>query len=133
MTETVAPPPLRRILYVEDEPDVQLIARFALERVGGFELRVCSSGDEALLAVDDFAPDLLLLDVMMPRMDGPATLAALRRKPQTATTPAVFMTAKTQDERLRQADVADVIVKPFEPMTLPDTVRAIWARIHAPA
>src|ERR1700730_3625339 len=93
-------PPLRKILCVDDEPLVQAIARAALEKRGGFTVLVCASGAEALAAVAAFAPDLLLLDVMMPDWDGPATLAALRRLPATAATPAIFMTTRTKAREL---------------------------------
>lgn len=126
-------PPLQRILYVEDQPDIQVVARMALVKRGGFEVKVSSSGEEALAAAPGFAPDLLLLDVMMPGMDGPATLAALRQLPGTATTPAIFMTAKVHppmiDEYL-QLGAIDVIPKPFDAMTLAAQVSAIWARHH---
>src|SRR5512135_223483 len=87
---------LKRILYVEDEPDIQAVARLALEMVGGFTVEVCSSGQEALDKVAAFAPQLVLLDVMMPGMDGPATLAALRQIPSLSGLPVIFMTAKVQ-------------------------------------
>lgn len=120
---------LQRILYVEDEPDIQAVARIALEAVGGFQLLVCSSGQEAVAAASAFAPDLILLDVMMPDMDGPSTLVALRTLPEFKATPIVFMTAKVQTSevaRYRQIGAVDVIAKPFDPMTLSDTVRSIW-------
>ncbi|WP_137895709.1 response regulator [Ramlibacter sp. 2FC] len=121
---------LQRILYVEDEPDIQMVARIALETVGGFQLLVCSSGQEAVAAAPTYAPDLILLDVMMPGLDGPATLAALRALPGFDQTPVVFMTAKVQAgevARYRQLGALDVIAKPFDPMTLAATVRGIWA------
>lgn len=121
---------LQRILYVEDEPDIQMVARIALETVGGFKLLVCGSGQDAVAAAPAFTPDLILLDVMMPGLDGPATLAALRRLPGLEETPVVFMTAKVQANevaRYRQLGALDVIAKPFDPMTLAATVRAIWA------
>jgi CheY-like chemotaxis protein len=124
---------LKRILYVEDEPDIQAVARIALEAVGGFQLLVCSSGQEALAAISAFAPDLILLDVMMPGMDGPSTLVALRELPEFKTTPIVFMTAKVQSNevtRYRQIGALDVIAKPFDPMTLSDTVHGIWTTHH---
>lgn len=122
--------PLQRILYVEDEPDIRAVARIALETVGGFKLLVCGSGQEALTAAPAFAPDLILLDVMMPGMDGPSTFAALRALPEFEDTPIVFMTAKVQAHevvRYRQMGALDVIPKPFDPMTLAATVRGIWA------
>jgi two-component system, OmpR family, response regulator len=124
---------LKRILYVEDEPDIQTVAKLALEMVGGFTLETCSSGQEALDKAAAFAPQLLLLDVMMPGMDGPATLAGLRALSATADVPAIFMTAKVQPgevEQYRQLGAIDVIPKPFDPMTLSETLRNIWKRSH---
>ena len=122
---------LARILYVEDDADIRSVAGFALEAVGGFVLAARASGEDALAQAPGFAPQLLLLDVMMPGMDGPETLAALREMPGTAATPAVFMTAKVQPQevaRYRALGAVDVISKPFDPMTLSDEIRAIWAR-----
>lgn len=123
---------LKKILYVEDEPDIQMIARVALENVGGFELCVCSSGVEALEKAASFAPDLLLLDVMMPGMDGPTTLGELRKLPSLAKTPVMFMTAKVQPQEvefLKSLDVADVIAKPFDPMGLAKNIRDSWKKV----
>ncbi len=122
---------LKKILYVEDEPDIQMIARVALENVGGFELLVCSSGAEAVEKAASFNPDLLLLDVMMPGMDGPTTLQELRKIPQVAHTPVMFMTAKIQAQEvefLKSLNVADVIAKPFDPMGLANNIRESWAK-----
>lgn len=124
---------LTRILHVEDEPDIQAVAKLALEVVGGFTVRQCSSGQEALATVDAFQPELILLDVMMPGMDGPSTLQALRRMPEAAGIPVVFMTAKVQPQEVAEfkaLGALDVIAKPFDPMTLSDQVRQVWAR-HA--
>ena len=86
---------LTRILYVEDDADIQSVTKIALELVGGFTLLTCSSGREALSpATNRFDPDLLLLDVMMPDMDGPTTLKHLREQPDLAKKPVIFMTAK---------------------------------------
>ena len=126
-------PPLVRILYVEDEPDIRAVARLAFEGVGGFTVRTCESGQEALEAAPAFAPDLIVLDVMMPGMGGVATLEALRRLPETTTTPVVFMTAKIQPHEVaqyRRLGATDVIAKPFDPMTLPSTLQEIWTRHH---
>ena len=120
---------LQRILYVEDEPDIQAVAKLALEMVGGFTVKVCSSGEEALREAVAFAPDMILLDVMMPGMDGPSTLQALRQKPELATVPVAFMTAKVQPSEVahyKSLGARDVIPKPFDPMTLAQQVRAIW-------
>lgn len=126
-------PQLRRILCVEDEPDIQTVARLALETVGGFEVAFCDTGAEAIERAPRFRPDLILLDVMLPEMDGPQTLAALRRLPELCAVPVVFMTAKVQQGEVRrylELGVVDVIAKPFDPMVLPQRVRAIWERVH---
>jgi len=121
--------PLNKILYVEDEPDIQAIAQIALEAVGGFTIKTCGSGDEALQVISDFAPDLVLLDVMMPGMDGSSTLKEIRKIPEFMTTPAIFMTAKVQPdeiETLRSQGAIEVLSKPFDPMSLAETIKAIW-------
>ena len=119
---------MQRILLIEDERDIQEVAQLALESIGGYTVEVCGSGAEALEKVVAFAPDLILLDVMMPDMDGPATLKALRDLPETAATPVIFMTAKSQAREIRRFEKLsglDVITKPFDPMTLSDQVAAI--------
>lgn len=122
---------LKKILYVEDDVDIQSIVKAVLEMIGGFEVLVCSSGQEALDKALDFAPDLCLLDVMMPGMDGPETLEALRKIDFFADKPFVFLTAKAQTEeiaRLKSIGALEVIVKPFNPSTLSDQIREIWDR-----
>ena len=130
----MTPPVLRRILLVEDDPDVQVVVTMALESIGGFSVLACSSGAEALARFGEFTPDLVLLDVMMPGLDGPATLESLRRLPAASETPVVFMTARVQGHevtRYRELGAADVIAKPFDPMTLSDTVQSIWWNLHS--
>lgn len=120
---------LQRILYVEDEPDIQAVAQIALEAVGGFTVKICSSGDEALASAAAFEPDLLLLDVMMPDMDGPTTLEELRKLPGFAHITAIFMTAKVQPQEvahLKSLGAIAVIPKPFDPMTLAAQIAACW-------
>jgi len=122
---------LMRILYIEDEPDIQEVARLALEMVGGFTVEVCSSGADALEKAPLFKPQLILSDVMMPGMDGATTLKKLRELAQTEKTPAIFMTAKVQQgeiEQYREMGAVDVIAKPFDPMTLASKVEEIWER-----
>ncbi len=121
--------PLARILYVEDEPDIRAIAQMALEAVGGFTVIACASGSEALANAPGASADLLLLDVMMPGMDGPSTLKALRELPATASTPVIFMTAKVQAAEVaqyRELGAIDVIHKPFDPMELSAQISRIW-------
>lgn len=120
---------LQRILCVEDEADIRAVAKLALEAVGGFTVEMAASGDEALRLAGDFKPDLLLLDVMMPGMDGPATLSALRAIWQADGVPAVFLTARAQASEvaaLRALGAIGVITKPFDPMTLAGQLRTIW-------
>jgi len=120
---------LKRILYVEDEPDIQAVARIALENVGGFTLEICNSGQEAIARGPGFKPDLVILDVMMPGMDGVTTLQELRKLPGMSDVPAMFMTAKVQPnevDQLRKHGAIDVIPKPFDPMTLSENIRSLW-------
>ncbi|MFZ6863834.1 response regulator [Undibacterium sp. Ji67W] len=121
---------LANILYVEDDPDIQTVAQIALEVVGGFALKTCSSGMQALNEINSgFVPDLLLLDVMMPNMDGPTTLAELRKLPSTEKTPVIFMTAKVQSSELdyyKSLGAIGVIAKPFDPMELSTQVMKLW-------
>lgn len=120
---------LKKILYVEDEADIQAVARLALESVGGFEVHTCDNGQAALDSVIEFAPDLILLDVMMPGMDGPSTLKSLHEIPQAKDIPIIFMTAKVQAIEIaayKEIGALDVIPKPFDPMKLSDQVTAIW-------
>ncbi|NJP04720.1 MAG: response regulator [Chloroflexaceae bacterium] len=124
---------LNRILLVEDEPDIQSIARLALEAIGGFTVEVCGSGREALDLAPSFAPDLFILDVMMPEMTGPDTLKALRSMETTAQTPIIFMTAKVQPHEItayKQLGALDVIMKPFDAMTLSATITTIWSQYY---
>lgn len=126
-------PPLHRILFVEDDPDIQVVAHLALQAVGGFTVEICNSGIEAIKTAPAFTPDLILLDVMMPEMDGPATLEALRQVPQVTTTPVIFLTAKVQThevEYYRGLGALDVIAKPFDPMTLAAIIHSIWIDHH---
>jgi len=124
---------LSKILYVEDDPDIQVVAQMALEMVGGFTVSICSSGQEAIEKAANFQPDMILLDVMMPGMDGPTTLANLRTIEGLQSTPAVFMTAKVMPsdiERYKGLGAVDVIVKPFDPMTLAARIKDIWSKFH---
>jgi CheY-like chemotaxis protein len=120
---------LERILLVEDEEDIRTIASMALETVGGFTVASCDSGQKALDRAPGFGPDLILLDVMMPGMDGPTTLANLRLLPGLETAPVVFMTAKVMPaevEHYLELGALGVVPKPFDPMKLPGQITDIW-------
>lgn len=110
-----------RVLYVDDEPDIREIADMALSLDPELNVRLCASGTEALAVAREWQPSLILLDFMMPVMDGPATYAALRDQPETADTPIVFITARTAErdvEQLLALGAAGVLAKPFDPMGL---------------
>lgn len=126
-------PELSRILHVEDDPSIQAVVKVALEAVGGFRVLSCSCGQDALDQVQGFAPDFILLDVMMPGMDGPQTLAKIAQLVNIDQIPVVFMTAKVQPaetEHYRGLGACDVIIKPFDPMQLATQIRQIWNRAH---
>jgi two-component system OmpR family response regulator len=115
---------LIRILYIEDEPDLQWLVKHILETLGGFEVLVCGSGAEGLAQIGDFAPDLVLLDVMMPGMDGFSVLRALRARPDRAAVPVVFLTARTPEGgEYLELGARGVIAKPFDPNGLVEQVR----------
>ena len=121
--------PLRRILLIEDDLDIQAVAQLALETLGGFTVEVCSRGREALEAAPMFRPDMVLLDVMMPGMDGPTTLMHLRALSHMEEVPVVFMTAKVMPHEIdhyKTLGALDVIRKPFDPMVLSTTLNTIW-------
>jgi len=115
-----------RILHVDDEPDIREVVDISLGLNPEFEVRACSSGEEAITAAVEWSPILILLDVMMPGMDGPTTLAHLRKNPKTSDIPVLFMTARAQTrgvEHIISLGAQGVISKPFDPMTLAFVVR----------
>ncbi len=115
-----------RVLHIDDEPDIREVVEISLGLDPDFETRSCSSGQEALTLVTGWLPDIILLDVMMPVMDGPATLALLRQSVTTIDIPVIFMTARAQSreiELFRSLGAAAVIQKPFDPMKLAASVR----------
>lgn len=122
----------RRILLVDDEEDIRSVAEMSLKMVGGYEVLQASSGQEALAMAGSERPDAILLDVMMPIMDGPATFRALQEEARTRDIPVVLLTAKVQagDFRVFEAlGVAGVLTKPFDPMRLPEELARVlgWA------
>ena len=120
-----------KVLVIDDEEDIRRIAHLALARVGKMEVVDAGSGPEGVRKAQEERPDAILLDVMMPGLDGPSTLAALRANPATAAIPVVFLTAKAMTaelERLRGLCPAGVLTKPFDPMTLASDLRAVLGR-----
>jgi CheY-like chemotaxis protein len=117
-----------KVLIVDDEPDIRRIAKLGLARVGGMEVVEASNGTEALARAREDHPDAVLLDVMMPVLDGPSTLARLREDPATSAIPVVFLTAKAiaaEVDRLKSLGAAGVLTKPFDPMTLARELRSV--------
>jgi len=117
-----------KVLIVDDEADIRRIAKLGLSRVGGMEVVEAANGAEALVRAKEDKPDAVLLDVMMPGLDGPSTLARLREDPATSGIPVVFLTAKAiaaELERLKVLGAAGVLTKPFDPMTLARELRAV--------
>ena len=115
-----------KVLYVDDEPDIREIATLALELDSEIEARSAPSGSAALQSATEWRPDAILLDVMMPDMDGPATLSRLRERETTRDIPVIFVTARAQSKeiaQLRSLGAIDVITKPFDPMELAAEVR----------
>lgn len=115
-----------RVLYVDDEPDIREIAELSLSLDPGFDVHTAASGEEALAVVAEWQPDVVLLDVMMPVMDGPAVLAELRSRG--VNTPVVFVTARAQRSEMQSfatLDAKGVLAKPFDPVTLAAQVRAL--------
>ena len=120
---------LKRILHVDDDEDIRLVVRLAVEVVGGFELLQFADGPSAIKAVAGFSPDLLLLDVMMPGMSGDELWKAIRDDPGIEPIPVIFITAKAEDnffQRMLADGALAVIIKPFDAMKLSDEITAIW-------
>lgn len=125
-----------RVLYVDDEPDIREVAVMALELDPELEVRSAGSAREALEQLDAAGarPDVFMLDVMMPGVDGPGLLSELRTRPAFAETPVVFITARAQaheQEQFLRLGACGVITKPFDPMTLPLELKAVLARVRA--
>lgn len=118
-------------MVVDDDPDILTIASLALETIGGFNIETCTSGHDALERVGMFRPDLILLDAMMPGMDGPETFSALASAEDQQDIPIVFFTGRTQSEdiaKFKALGAVGVVEKPFDPMSLAKTVTEIWQR-----
>jgi CheY-like chemotaxis protein len=120
---------LKSILYVDDEPDIREVVQMSLSLVDSLDVHTCESGERALLVLPELRPDLLLLDVMMPGMDGPSTLQRIRTMTGFETMPVIFMTAKAMPQevaRFRELGAAAVIAKPFDPLKLGTQVMTVW-------
>ena len=123
---------IAKVLMIDDEPDMRQVGRMSLKAVGKWQVVLANSGAEGVDAASREQPDVILLDVMMPGMDGPTTFARLKEQATTANIPVIFMTAKAQHldvDHYLSLGAAGVIGKPFDPMTLPkEIVRIVSGR-----
>lgn len=122
---------LKKILYAEDESDVQTIVEISVWSTSSYEIKICENGKKLLDCVECYNPDLILLDVMMPEMDGITTLKNLQLNDKTKNIPVIFITAKAQDREIElynQSGVIGVITKPFDPISLCPNIKDIWDR-----
>jgi CheY-like chemotaxis protein len=120
---------LTKLLFVDDDEDILTIAKYCLEGLTGVTIQYACSAEEAIRQALSFLPDLILLDIMMPEMDGITALKTMRNLPTIAHIPIIFFTAKVQTEELEsyfQLGALDVIIKPFDPLTLASTIQSIW-------
>jgi len=119
---------MMKVLVIDDEEDVRYVARMSLGRVGQMTVIEASSGEDGIARAKSEQPDFILLDMMMPGMDGAATFLALRANEETSAIPVVFLTAKamaSEVQRLKALGARGVILKPFNPMTLASEVKAL--------
>jgi len=124
--------PLNRICYVEDDEDIQRIVRLSLERLGKMTVEVVTDPMVAIDAIKAFGPDLVMLDWMMPEMDGPTLYRKMKAEPATSALPVVFITAKAAQrdlDELKSLGAAGTISKPFSPKDLPEQLREIWKKL----
>ncbi len=122
-------PSLKKIILVDDEADIRTVAKIALETLGNFIVQEYASGKDLIQQADSLAADLILLDVMMPDMDGMSVLLNLRKNPHSAKIPVIFMTASVSNQdivKYKNTGALDVIAKPFDPMTLAIKINSIW-------
>ena len=124
--------PLNRICYVEDDEDIQRIVRLSLEKVGKMTVEVVSDPTLAIEAIKAFQPDLVMLDWMMPKMDGPTLFREMKQRPEISALPVVFITAKASQRELDELTAlgaVGTISKPFSPKDLPEQLRQIWKKL----
>ena len=124
--------PLNRVCYVEDDEDIRRIVRLSLEKMGKMTVEVVGDPTLAIDAINAFKPDLVMLDWMMPKMDGPTLFRAMKQRPETRSLPVVFITAKASQRELDELatlGAVGTISKPFSPKDLPEQLRQIWKNL----
>ncbi|MEM8571826.1 MAG: response regulator [Pseudomonadota bacterium] len=122
---------LNRILIADDEADIRKVVCLSLQHLSTYDVKMCEDGRDAVEKAADYAPDLIILDVMMPDLDGIRTFEKLREIPETSNTPIVFLTARIQGDEVetyRALGAINVIGKPFHPVELPKIIAEIWER-----
>lgn len=122
---------LTKILYAEDEPDIQIVVETIFESFGKYELKTCSDGIEVLDNIKEYQPDLVLLDIMMPKLDGLSVFSKLQENEKTKNFPVIFMTAKVQSHEVEsylETGALGIITKPFDPLNLCSEIEAIWQK-----
>jgi len=122
---------LKKIILIDDQIDILLIAEYALTEIGKYDVLVCEGGEDALAKIEDFNPDLIISDVMMPGLDGPQLLSKIRKIKKFKSTPVIFITAKIFPSEITDlmscdADVLEVIPKPFDPIEISAKVQSTW-------
>ena len=125
---------LKKILYAEDDTDIQTIVSTIIEAMSPYDLKICYNGRILLDCVEEFEPDLILLDVMMPEMNGPDTFKKLTENPKTKDIPVIFMTAKAQVHEVKamlESGILGIITKPFDPMQLVASIDEYWKEYNA--
>jgi CheY-like chemotaxis protein len=123
----------KHILLVDDEQDIREVAALSLQAIGGWRVSSAADGSSGILMARAEQPDAILLDVMMPGLDGPATVHRLREDPQTRDIPVILLTAKAQGadrRRYAQLGVAGTLTKPFDPLTLTEQIATILGRVE---
>ncbi len=123
------PKKLSHVLIVEDEPDIRAITQLSLERLAKLRCSQCDDGSSAVDTASKVSPDLIILDTIMPQMDGPETIKALHSNPLTQTIPVIFLTAWADPELLaqhRSYGAIGMIQKPFSPTRLPQQIQQLW-------
>ncbi|TAH34229.1 MAG: response regulator [Alphaproteobacteria bacterium] len=124
---------LKKILCIDDEDDMRAVIRFSLENVGNYVVTTCDGGMRALAEIEEINPDMILLDVLMPEMDGFETLKKIREIPRMREVPVLFLTAKIKPDEVEYyhtLGVSGVIPKPLDPMVLPRIIESEWRAYH---
>lgn len=123
--------PLKKLLFVDDDEDTITLVQYCLETLKGVDIQYAYSGEEALQKAFQFLPDLIILDVTMPKVDGITVFKLVHQDARLATVPIIFFTAKVQKNEIEsyfKLGIIDIIIKPFDPITLPSTILSIWKK-----